>query len=165
MDNNIHALLQILNEELKIYNELLSLSKNKTDIIIKGKVTELDTMVKREQELIVELGNLESQREATVDKIAQQLDINPSEITMSELVNRLEPVQAQELRKYQMNLTGILGELKELNDTNSKLIKNSLEFINFSVNIMAGTTNTGNNYGGNGQVNDPGKRNLFDMKL
>ncbi len=165
MDNNIHALLQILNEELKIYNELLSLSKNKTDIIIKGKVTELDTMVKREQELIVELGDLESQREAAVDKLSQQLDINPSEITMSELVNRLGPVQAQELRKYQLNLTGILGELKELNDTNSKLIKNSLEFINFSVNIMAGTTNTGNNYGGNGQVNDPGKRNLFDMKL
>lgn len=165
MDNNINALLHVLNEELKIYNELLSLSRNKTDIIIKGKVTELDTMVKREQELIVELGGLESQREAAVDKIAQQLNINPSEITMSELVNRLEPVQAQELRKYQLNLTGILGELKELNDTNSKLIKNSLEFINFSINIMAGAPDTGNNYGGNGQVHDPGKRNLFDMKL
>lgn len=165
MDNNIITLLHVLSEELKIYNELLSLSKNKTDIIIKGKVTELDTMVKREQELIVELGDLESQREAAVDEIARRLNINPSEITMSELVDRLEPTQAQQLRKYQLNLTGILGELKELNDANSKLIKNSLEFINFSINIMAGATNTGNNYGGNGQVNDPGKRNLFDMKL
>ena len=161
----ITEMISIIREEMKIYNELLSLSKDKTDIIVKGKVNELDNMVKVEQEHIVQLGGLEGQREEIVDKIAKQINISPSELTMSKLVERLDQYQAQELKKYQLNLSSILSELKELNDLNSKLVKNSLEFIDFSINSMAGTAETGNNYGYNGQVNDQRKRNLFDMKL
>ena len=158
-------LLQILQEEMKIYNELLRMSKGKTDIIVKGKVTELDAIVKMEQSFILQFGEWEAQRENVVDKIAKVLDIEPSDLTMSALVDRFEPEQAKELRKYQHDLSWTLRELKELNDVNSKLVKNSLEFINFSLNLVTGVGDTGNNYGNTGQVHEQKKRNLFDMKL
>lgn len=160
-----NELLHILHEEMKIYNELLSMSKDKTDIIVKGKVNELESIVKLEQAFILQLGGLEDQREVVVGKIAKELKVNASDLTLSELAGRLEQEQGQELQNCQSNLSETLHKLKELNDVNSKLVMNSLEFINFSINLMTGVGDTGNNYSNNGQVYDQRKKNLFDMKL
>lgn len=165
MNELLKELIDILNKELKIYNELLKLSKDKTDIIIKGKVSELENIVKNEQTLILKLGGMENKREGIIEGIAGKLDISSMELNISELVKKIEPSKAFELKQYQANFTGLLSELKEINDLNSKLVKNSLEFIDFSINMMTESANTGNNYGINGQVNNGGKRNLFDMKL
>lgn len=165
MDELIGNLINVMNEENKIYDELLRLSGDKTDIIVKGKVSELDSMVSIEQALIVKLGELEGHREGIVDDIAVQLGVKTSELTVSELVKRIGEDRTRELQKCQTKLSGTLNNLKELNDINSKLVKNSLEFIDFSVNMLVGAPDPGNNYGYNGQVNDPQKRNLFDKKL
>lgn len=161
----IDRLIEVLNKETAMYEEILKLSKNKTDVIIEGKVNELESITKLEQMLILQLGKLEEERETLVDAIAVQVKMNSSDLTLSGLEKLFPKEQADKLKACHDKLPGLIKDLGEANVLNSKLIKNSLEYIDFSINILTSAGATGNNYGYSGQSSDSKKRNFFDMKL
>lgn len=161
----IDRLIEILGKETAVYEGVLKLSKNKTDVIVAGKVTELESITKLEQSIILKLGKLEEEREELVGKLADELHVKSSEITLAGLMKMLPKDQAVKLEKCHNSLPKIVNDLREANVLNSKLIRNSLDYIDFSVNILTNAGTTGNIYGNSGQSSDPKKRNFFDMKL
>lgn len=161
----IDALINVIEKENSIYEDIAKLSKNKTDIIVKGKVAELENIVKIEQSLVLQIGKCEDAREKLVEALSKQLNLDPDKLTISELLKHLNQSQAQKLKNSQDKMAVLLKDLKNLNEMNSKLIKNSLEYIDFSMNLMTSVGVSNNNYGNNGQVGDSKKRNLFDVKL
>jgi hypothetical protein len=84
---------------------------------------------------------------------------------VSELIKHVNKQNAVRLKGYQEKLSKTVGELKNSNDLNSKLIKNSLDFINFSISLVTEVGAANNNYGSSGQVGGSKKRSLFDVKL
>ena len=68
VDKGINAVIDILKEEHGYYKDLVELSKSKKNIIIEGKVAELDKMVKLEQNMIFNIGQLEKKREEEREK-------------------------------------------------------------------------------------------------
>ena len=161
----INELIDVIEQENRVYDDILKISKNKTGIIVEGKVTELESIVKLEQSLVLQMSRLENQREALVDKMSGVLKMKPEDITITGLARQLEADQARKLKHVQDKLVYTLKELKNTNELNSKLIKNSLDYINFSVNILTDAGAGSNNYGNNGQVGDSKKRSFFDVKL
>ena len=158
-------LTEILSQENDIYDTLSKVSNNKTDLIVGGKVSELESIVKIEQSLIMKISRLESEREKIVEKLCNLLDIKPREITISELAKKLGQAESEQLTACQKDMVAKINKLKDVNDLNSKLIKNSLEFIDFSINMMTSIDSVNNSYGNTGHTGDSKKRNLFDMKL
>lgn len=167
MDNElVEKLIDVLNKEADIYDDILKLSKNKTNVVVEGKVTELESIVKLEQTLVLKMGQLEGIREELAGKISAQLAVEPSEMTISQLSRLLKADEAEGLEKVQKKLSGVLSDLKTTNRLNTKLIKNSLDYIDFSLNLMTSTNVlTANNYSNSGTVGTAGKRSLFDVKL
>jgi hypothetical protein len=161
----VDELISILDKEAALYEDVLKLSKNKTNIIVEGKVSELESIVKLEQSMIFKMAKLEDVREGLVEKLSKQLGVNSNELTITQLSNMLQKEQAGKLNVCHKGLAKVLAELKDSNGLNSKLIKNSLEYIDFSVNLLASTSIAGNLYGNSGQTNDSSKRNFFDVKL
>jgi len=161
----INELLDILDREIKIYEELLKLSKDKTDFIVNGKVTELDSITKLEQTLVLNMGKFEDMREETVSALAKDIGINEANTTISELSKYIDKDQAQRLKEHKSKLLNIIGEIKTKNDLNSKLIQNSIDYINFSVNVLSSTSSGDNNYGNTGNTNEGKKKTYFDVKL
>ena len=161
----INELINILEQEARVYEAVFKLSKNKTSVIVEGKVSELENMVKLEQSLVIQIGRLENLRESVAGALAEKLGMKNTELTLSELAKHLKGEQGNKLTEVQSRISGTLDELKGSNELNSRLIKNSLDFINFSINMIASVDTGTNNYGLNGQVNDTKKRNFFDMKL
>ncbi|HOM01326.1 MAG TPA: flagellar protein FlgN [Acetivibrio sp.] len=161
----INDLMDVLSQESKIYEDILEISKNKTDVIVKGKVSELESITNLEQSLIFKIGKLEESRENIVSEISDAIGINPSEITMSELEKHVDENQAERLRDYKKHMSSIIEEIRDINEINSKLIKNSIDFIDFSINILTSINAQGNNYSKEGQINDGKKKNYFDIKL
>ena len=115
--------------------------------------------------MILQLAKLEENREKLVEKISEELGIDADDITVTELEKVLPKDQSKELAGCRERMTGIFRDLKSSSDLNSKLIKNSLDYIDFSVNILSNAGSSGDLYGKSGQSNDPGKRNFFDVKL
>ena len=66
----IERLFDILGKEFQIYSDLLKMSADKTSIIVEGKVTELEEMVKSEQSLVLQIEKLEDEREELIDELA-----------------------------------------------------------------------------------------------
>lgn len=166
MENKlINELINVLEQENSIYEDILKISKNKTNIIVEGKVKELENIVKLEQTLVLQMAKLENIRESLVEKLSGEMKLKPEEITITGLVKYLQDGEAGKLKAVQSKIGSTLSELKESNELNSKLIKNSLDYINFSVNILSDASSGSNNYGNNGQVGDSKKKTFFDVKL
>lgn len=165
MNNLVSELTAVISKEAQLYADMLTISDKKTEIIVAGRVSELEEMVKTEEMLVLNISKYEFAREDIVEKIAAQLKVSSDTLTVSELVAKLDAEQAKELDAIRKSILDIIDKLKDKNEVNSKLIKNSLEFINFSINILSNVENESNNYGSTGQVREPGKRNFFDVKL
>jgi len=76
-DRLINDLMDVLLQESKIYEDILEISKKKTDVIVKGKVSELESITNLEQSLIVKIGKLEETRENIVTEIAGIAGMDP----------------------------------------------------------------------------------------
>ncbi len=160
----IDELIDILNKETAIYEGVLKLSRSKTDTIVAGKVSELEGITRLEQSMIMQMGKLEAQREKLVGELSVQMKVAAEDITISSLEKLLGEEQSERLKACHRSLDRALKELSGANKLNSKLIKNSLDYIDFSINLLA-SASSGNMYGNAGQASDSKKRNFFDVKL
>jgi len=158
-------LTDVLNQENEIYETLSKISNNKTNLIVGGKVNELESIVKLEQSLVMKMSKLEAQREKIVEALCRVLGKKPEEVTISGLATQLGQNESEKLQACQEKMVNNINKLKNTNDLNSKLIKNSLEYIDFSINMMTSIDTVTNSYGSSGHSGDTKKRNLFDVKL
>jgi len=161
----VDRLVEVLNQQADIYNHMLVKSKEKTDIIVNGKVDELDKITKLEKTLVSDIAKLERERETLVNKIANEIGVSPDQATMSELIKRLDKNETGKLEGLRKKISDTLNELKRINDLNSMLIKNSLEYAEFSLNILSAARVSDNNYGNSGKVSGSKNRSFFDVKL
>ncbi len=161
----IDKLLEILEQEYTVYEDILRLSKDKTNTIIEGKVSELDNIVKLEQALVMQIARIDEKREEVLLQICNETNAGEKTMNISEIRKHTTEVQSKRLEEYQKRMLGIVNELGHINKLNSKLIQNSLEFIEFSLNLMANADAASNNYGKKGNSSDKSRKNLIDMKL
>lgn len=161
----LDGLIDVLKNEEEIYRDILRASHEKTDIIIKGNVAELENSTKYEQTKIFQVADLEDIREKIIAKLAVQYGKNSSELNITCIKSLLPQDRAQKLEDTHVKLLKVLNELREVNNLNSKLIRNSLEYIDFSFNLLTGAELSGNTYGNSGKTGDVRKRNFFDVKL
>jgi flagellar biosynthesis/type III secretory pathway chaperone len=156
---------QILNEEYKLYSQIFEISKEKTDIIIEGKVKELERITNLEQSIVFKLGKLEGIREEISVALAGSMKLDPEKVRLEDLEKGLGE-NATELRETQGKLVNLIKKIGEKNELNKKLLENSLDYVNFSINLFSQVESDGNKYGKDGSVKDsPKKKARFDMKL
>lgn len=161
----VNDLIDVLDQEAKTYDDILKISKNKTNIIVEGKVNELEKIVKLEQSLVLQMSKMEDQRERLISKISGIIGIEPEKITIKSLITHVDKKQGEILKKQQEGIAETLKELGGSNDLNSKLIKNSLDYIRFSLNLFASAGNIDNNYNLSGQKQNGKERTFFDFKV
>ena len=167
IDKEVNAVIDILKKEHGYYIDMLELSKSKKKIIVEGKVAELDKIVKLEQNMILNIGQLERKREEEVTKLSGTLNLNSAQATITELSKILQPELKKGLEDIQNKLQETFSQLKTINDINGQLIKQSLEYIDYSINLVAGSgMETGSLYEDIGKnKSKQSKKNIFDTKV
>lgn len=165
MDSIFNELIVTLDQELDIYKEIFSISKEKTGIIVDGKVNELEKIVQSEQKLIIKITQIENQREIIIYKMSKALKLKADEISLTTLIEMTDGPLKDKLIERQKGLNKLICELTELNDLNSKLIRNSLDYINFSLNLFAEAGSQDNNYGMDGEKSSVKSESKFDFKI
>lgn len=135
--DNIAKIMHVLEKEKTIYEELLTISREKKEVIVEGKIQELDNFLKVEGNLILEISRLEDERDIEAEALAKKLGCPREELTISYVCNSVKDERCSKLWEIANSIGEILSQLKEINDLNGKLIEQSLEYINFSMNLMA----------------------------
>lgn len=170
MASIIEVLMDVIEQEIKIHEELLETAVKKTSIVIKGDLSELSQITEVEQRQVEQLNSLEKKREESMYDICMVLGKKPGTVKLPELVDLMEsqPEVQERLKEEHKRLKKVVYELKDRNEHNRNLIKDSLEMTEFSINLLQNTQivpDTANYNKGACNVEPGGTdRALFDTK-
>lgn len=127
------TLLTILNKELDLYKEIVELVKKQTDIIKKGDIDGLNELLKTQQKYVTSITVLEEERQKELARIF------PGKRELPTITNCIEMAVDQEkvqLTRVYDDLMSVLQKIQEINELNQQLLEQSLEFVNFSMNLL-----------------------------
>lgn len=158
-------LVLLLTQTLQVYQALLQLSSNKKEVLIAADPQALEKLTKQEEMLIIQAGRLEKLRQPLIGELAAGLGLETEQATLSGLIPHADSQTAGKLIELSKAFTSVTSDLARLNEINEKLIKQSLEFINYNINVLSQTT-AESTYEQKGQTG-PGKvgRSLLDAKV
>lgn len=99
MASLMENLIEVLEQESKEYEGLLSLSQKKTTIIVGGNLEELQKITDDEQELVSRISHLEKKRTETTADIANVLNKDVKSLKLVNLIEMLaaRPAEQQKL--------------------------------------------------------------------
>jgi flagellar biosynthesis/type III secretory pathway chaperone len=154
----------LLNQTLEIYEALLLLSRKKRQVLVEVKQQELEQLTKQEELLIIKAGQLETLRKAQTQELITELGLSPEQAQLAILIEHADSQTAGKLEEISEEFTEIAAELVELNELNEKLIKQSLELVNYNINILSQNT-ADSTYAPKGKPGASGSgRSILDTK-
>ena len=137
----IDELVETMSKENGIYKELIPIADEKTRVIIKNDLNALQNITELEQRTIERINALERKREEVIINIGTVLNREPKDLNMKNLISILgrQPKEQEKLRNIHDELTETLKRLVTINDRNKELINQSLEMIEFNMNLIQST--------------------------
>ena len=156
-------LVTLLRSELELYKNLLLVAKKKKPALIEGKLADIEELTKTEQILLLKVGKVEEGRQSLHLQLANHFSMPVEQLTISKLIEIIEEPWASAINGVQEDFILTLEELKVINQSNSGLIKQSLDYIEFSFNLLTGTEAEAT-YPNKGGKKGHGAK-LFDKKI
>lgn len=138
MASLIENLINRLNEEYAVYEKLLEVSMEKTGSIVSNNLDRLRETTDKEQLLVDTITNIERAREETMTNIASVLNRRRNEVKISDVIEFLDgqPEFQEPLQVINEKLAKVARRLREINTHNQNLIRESLEMIEYNINLI-----------------------------
>lgn len=136
----IQMVIRSLEKLNDIHEELLMLGKEKMQVLIHNQVDQLTKLTNRESRLMKQVVEQEQIWLEATAKFLQEKGLQPNpSLTMSELIKlvfRAEEKMA--LQEAQRKLMDTIQKLKEMNSLNQQMLEQSLSFIDYTLDLLAG---------------------------
>ncbi|GIP35595.1 flagellar protein FlgN [Paenibacillus sp. J2TS4] len=137
----IKQLVLILNRLTEVHEALLETGQEKKQAIIQNDVPLLNQLTSKENKLIKQMGQFEQQRTLVTNDFLLSKGYKASDrITVAEIAKLIFNAEEKgSLLEAQEKLVNVLHELKRVNEINQELVRQSLDFIEFSIDVMSGS--------------------------
>ncbi|MFT4144592.1 MAG: flagellar protein FlgN [Mobilitalea sp.] len=141
MASLIDELILILEQEYDVYQNLIPIANEKTQVIVKNDLAALQEITKKEQLSVDKISALEHKRDNVMINIKTVINRKSGEFTLKTLVGLMEnqPKEQKALSILHDNLKKVIDTLVEVNNRNKSLIQQSLEMIEFNMNFIQST--------------------------
>lgn len=142
MASMIDELVMVLEEENEAYQNMIPIAETKTKAIINNDLEALQEITVKEQEVADRLTVLERKRGEVIVNIGTVINRNPKTLKLGMLADMLQgqPEQQARIRRLNEKLSATIKALTKLNEKNQLLIKQSLEIIDFNMNLLKSIT-------------------------
>lgn len=167
---SIDKILDTLNKLERMHRSLLELSTKKTEIIKENDMEQLTEILKTEQAHVAAIETLEQQRQMLVTQYFEAKGIAiPNNPSITQLIDVVLDEEKPKLASIRDSLLVVVDELKKVNTLNQKLVMQSLQFINFSLDLLrpneAVQSNTFNYSGAEVRgTNSVGRKSYFNSE-
>lgn len=131
-------LLDNLEQSYSIHLQLKTCSEQKKEAIVANNLEELNRIVNTENKLVQQIQVLDEQRQKLANMYLQEHGfISAGQPTLSALIGVTHQAQKKHrLTEIHTRLSGLLRELKELNQLNQQLIEQSLSYLQFQIGLL-----------------------------
>lgn len=134
---SISTIIDTLQKQLSLYEKLLECEESKKPLILKNEIVQLNVITQKEKLLTAQADELETSRLLMTARYFKEIGFRNRSGVLSDLIKSVnKPDEKRQLLELHERLTSILKQLKQVNEANQQLIKQSLDFINFSINLM-----------------------------
>ncbi|GIP65200.1 hypothetical protein J32TS6_37550 [Virgibacillus pantothenticus] len=162
---SLQSILDLLERLLHLHMELIELAKKKTEVVKTGDVDTLSSILAAERKQIRKIEKAEKERQ---HKMAAWFAANQCQDQDHTVTTLLSLVKSGEEKEKLVELTTLLTksmtELKQQEQLNYMLIQQSLQFVQFSLNVMNPSIQSVN-YGTTENQTRSVKQSLFDSKV
>ena len=135
MNDLIQLLVQCLKDEAAHYRKLTVLADGQKDLLMAGKTDQLPENVRLEEKEVFALNPLIGKRNDLLAQMAKGYRIKT--LSLAEAIKRAPVELVEELKSAVIELVQSAKRLEETNQTNEKLLKNALSYVNFTLKIIA----------------------------
>ncbi|MDD4049157.1 MAG: flagellar protein FlgN [Clostridia bacterium] len=135
MEPMFKDLISILDEQKTVYSQLLDLSQQKQKHLIKGDINSLNVVTKQEEVIIFKAGKLEEKRIACFKLLAEKYGFDEG-TNLQDVISKVPDDVGSVLKEICKEFPQILDKLRELNKENTRLIQQSLQFVNVTVDVI-----------------------------
>lgn len=131
-------LTQVLENETVEYKKLVELSEGLKEALIESDVPSVERLTAAQEEVSNGIQSLETQRVRVMNDIAVVLNKKPEELKVSMLEESLagQPALQERLAAVRTELKQTMDELKRVNQTNQVLLRQSMELLEFDLNLF-----------------------------
>ena len=138
MASMMDDLTQVLENETVEYKKLVELSESLREALIASDVPAVERLTADQEEVSNGIQSLESRRARIMNDIAVVLNKKPEELKVSMLEETLagQPALQQRLAAVRTELKQTMDELKRINHTNQTLLRQSMELLEFDLNLF-----------------------------
>ena len=133
-------LIESLRLMLQLYRQLLDLGKQKKDQVIGNRLNDLTDTLAKETRILKQLTEAEKARVQAV--LTFQRSLGLKENPQAKLADLAEMIVGRSEKREALELLDEIGrvaaELRELNERNQALVRQALEMVEFTLDLLAG---------------------------
>lgn len=134
---SVQVIIEILQKQSEVYEQLLELANQKTPVLVRNDVQQLNAILQQERKLIKRSEELEVSRMQHTNIFFANMRSHYRLGKLSDLIKAVTHADDKvTLSRYHGILTELLDELKRKNDKNQQLIQESLSFLDFSIELL-----------------------------
>lgn len=129
-------LIQLLKAEYRHYLQLKELADQKKEAIVDNNVDSLSDLIKKEENIIGELQDMEEDRTALIVDMAGQNEIDTEDFHFSNIIETSPEDLQEDLIDIREKLLVVIDDLHEQNQQNRMLLEEAMKLNKFSLNVM-----------------------------
>ena len=131
-------LKDVLQQENRQYQELIALSEEKCQVLVRGDVNRLEQITALEQQQTDVLHQYEMKRKSILKDMAEVLGKDPETFTVEAMIRALasQPEEQNRLIQLRDQLRITLHKMAEINTQNQALIKQALEMVELDLTLF-----------------------------
>lgn len=156
-------LVTVMERLLELHKSLLEKAYEKTTVIEKGDIDALNTLIKDEQKLLPTINKLEQVRQQVVRNFLTPFHVEEENFTISTCLTYINDTKKDKLVGLREELLEVAQTLQKQNELNSQLVKQSLQFVQMSLDMFYPKTPEFN-YGPPKQSGTSTSNSLFNRK-
>ena len=140
-------LIEIINAEIRSFNQLLELLQAEQVAIVDDDVEGIEASVAQQQEISGEAQMLEAERIQVAEEMSRCLGLEPESLSLSRLIRVLERNQGEELASMRGVLLDLNAKIRKANENNAFLIRQSMRYTDRCLDILTGQPVSQRTYG------------------
>ena len=152
MNDYITYLSALLEKEIATFRLLLESLEAEQQALVQHDINTLEEVVETQKALTLRAADQEKDRIRIIRQMASILQESSETLTLGRVIELVDAPQAEQLQELREELLALQENLRKANRHNSLLLRQSMKYVDKSLQILTGSGPSGNVYGRPGKA-------------
>jgi flagellar biosynthesis/type III secretory pathway chaperone len=131
-------LIEVVNDEVRVFHDLLELLNQEQAAIVEDRAEAIEAVAAQKVEMVETARHLEGERLSLVRQLSESLNMAPGSVDLARLIDAVESHHGAELARMREALLEVNQKIRDTNENNAFLIRQSLRYTERCLDILTG---------------------------